>query len=63
MPTRPTLISVNQTDKPIRLRELGQRHNGLIWTIRPGNPDALQRTIDMVNEFGGPDFWEVVEIN
>lgn len=61
-PTRPTLLSIDQGDKAIRFTALGQGHQGLVSTIQPGNPDALQRAIDMVNEFGGPGMWRVEEV-
>ncbi|AWY06017.1 hypothetical protein SEA_ROBSFEET_10 [Microbacterium phage RobsFeet] len=61
-PTRPTLLSIEQGDKAIRFTERGKRHEGLVVTIQPGNPDALQRSIDMVNEFGGPNAWKIEEV-
>ncbi|AWN05503.1 hypothetical protein SEA_CRAZYRICH_10 [Microbacterium phage CrazyRich] len=61
-PTRPTLLSIEQGDKAIRFTERGKRHGGLVSTIQPGNPDALQRAIDMVNEYGGPNAWKVEEV-
>lgn len=61
-PTRPTLLSIEQGDKAIRFTERGKRHGGLVSTIQPGNPEALQRAIDMVNEFGGPNAWKVEEV-
>lgn len=56
------LLSIEQGDKPIRFTELGKGHGGLVATIHPGNPDALQRSIDMVNEFGGPNAWRIEEV-
>jgi hypothetical protein len=60
--THPTLLNITATTRPITFRARGQRHAGLIWTIQPGDPDALQRTIDMVNENGGPDLWDITEL-
>ncbi len=58
-PTRPILLSIEQTDQALRFTERGKRHEGLAWTIQPGNPEALQRAIDMVNEHGGPNAWSI----
>lgn len=64
MNTQPILMSVNQTDRPIRFRAIGEGHNGpgLTWIIQPGDRVGLGEAIDMVNWYGGPDFWEVSEI-
>lgn len=62
-PTRPTLLSIEQGDKPIRFTALGERHQGLVSTIQPGQPDALARAIAMVNEFGGPNAWSIEEVD
>lgn len=62
-PTRPTLLSIDQGDKPIRFTALGQEHKGLVSTIRPGNPEALANAIAMVNEYGGPNMWKVEEVD
>lgn len=62
-PTRPTLLSIEQGDKPIRFTALGEGNRGIVSTIQPGNPDALQRAIDMVNTYGGPNMWRVEEVD
>uniref|UniRef100_A0AAU7J7Y4 HNH endonuclease n=2 Tax=unclassified bacterial viruses TaxID=12333 RepID=A0AAU7J7Y4_9VIRU len=56
------LLSIEQGDKPLRFTEIGKRHGGLVVTIQPGQRDALARTIDMVNEFGGPNSWRIEEV-
>lgn len=61
-PTRPTLLSIEQGDKAIRFKERGKGGQGVVSTIQPGNPEALQRAIDMVNEYGGPNAWKVEEV-
>lgn len=59
--TRPQLLGIQQTDKPIQFRKRGYANAGVTWTIQPGDPEALQRAIDMVNTHGGPDCWEISE--
>lgn len=61
-PTRPTLLSIEQGDRIIRFTERGKRHEGIVSTIRPGDAEALQRAIDMVNEFGGPNAWSIEQV-
>ena len=57
-----TLLSIAQGDKAIRFTALGERHSGVVSTIQPGNPEALARAIEMVNEFGGPNMWRIEEV-
>ncbi|QGJ88864.1 hypothetical protein PBI_TEAMOCIL_9 [Microbacterium phage Teamocil] len=61
-PTRPILLSIEQGDKPIRFTALGEGNRGIVSTIQPGDPEALQRAIDMVNTYGGPNMWRVQEV-
>jgi hypothetical protein len=61
-PTRPQLLSIEQGDKALQFRELGKGHQGIVWTIQPGQPEALQRAIDMVNRFGGVNMWRITEV-
>lgn len=56
--TRPTLLGVNH-DGPIRVSKLGEGHQGLVWTVQPENH---QNVIDMINDFGGPDMWEITPL-
>ena len=60
-PTRPTLLSIEPSDKPIRFRQLGMGRQGIVSTIRPGDTEAIQRAIDMVNTSGGPNHWQIAE--
>ena len=57
-----TLLNIEQGTKPIRFTALGQAKAGVVSTIQPGQPEALQRAIDMVNEFGGPNAWRIEEV-
>jgi len=61
-PTRPILLSIEQTDKPLRFAERGKAHGGIVWVIQPGDPEALQRAIDMVNTYGGPNAWSITAV-
>lgn len=60
--TLPRLLTIEQTDQAIRFEERGKGHEGLVWIIQPGNPEGLQRAIDMVNNHGGPNMWKVTEV-
>lgn len=57
-----TLLNIEQGDKPIRFTALGQAKAGVVSTIQPGNPEALQSAIDMVNTYGGPNMWRIEEV-
>ena len=61
-PTRPTLLRIEQGDKPIRFTAIGEGNKGVVSTIQPGNPEALQRALDMVNTYGGPSAWRITEV-
>lgn len=54
-PTTPTLQSIN-CDGPVVVRELGRKHEGIVWTVQPENFDKL---IEMINNHGGPDMWSI----
>lgn len=57
-PARPTLLEINST-VPVRVRQLGAGHDGIVWTVEPENFDNV---VNMINSHGGPDFWEITEI-
>ena len=49
------LLSVNH-DGPLRFREVGKAHQGIDWIVQPENHQAA---IDMVNQYGGPNAWDI----
>ena len=51
------LLSIDNQNRPVRVRALGQRGQGLVWTVQPENVDKT--LVDMINDFGGPDMWEI----
>ena len=57
-PAKPILLGIN-TDRPVRVRELGTRHKGIVWTVQPENFDSL---VEFINKYGGPGMWEITEL-
>lgn len=59
--TRKTAVTLDEIthDGPVRVRERGQGGEGIDWTVQPEN---FPRTIEMINQHGGPDFWEVTPV-
>lgn len=53
--TAPKVTGLN-CDGPVTVRELGSGNQGIVWTVQP---EHFARLIDMVNNCGGPDFWEI----
>lgn len=50
--TRPTLLGINH-DGPVRVREVAGE---LDWIVQLEN---FGRVVEMINRYGGPDFWTV----
>lgn len=45
-------------NKPLFVRARGEAWTGLEWVVRPEN---FPKLITMINNNGGPDFWELRE--
>lgn len=50
-----TLLAIDH-DGPVKVTELGQRHEGIVWEVQPEN---FPRLIEMVNAHGGPNHWRI----
>jgi len=61
-PTRPKLLSLGVCDKPVRFRQLGMGRQGIVWTVQPGDAEAMQKGVDLVNANGGPNFWSIAQV-